>query len=253
MASGVNNAVGPPRRAPGGRTSPQPRRPQVGRARRHHRRLPDRDADHRRALRRRRRGRLPHRPPGRPRSVALVRMARRLPHMSHWDAYRVTVDGAHRRRRRPSGRPGAVADPAELPRRHRPRHGSPAGSREGRLDTAPGRRPRGTDDFVEVPWDEALDLVAPSCVGSGGSTATSRSSAAPTGAGSRPAVSTTPRTSATGPLHHRGLPGSVNSYSLGASEGTPLTWSAGPQRSSTGPRPGWPSTSTPTSSWPSAA
>ena len=83
--------------------------------------------------------------------------------MSHWGAFRVTVDD-----NRVVGVEGHPDDPAPSPLlanfvdgvRHPARVTRPA-VRKGWLDGGPGPdRRRGADDFVEVEWAEALDLVA---------------------------------------------------------------------------------------------
>ena len=86
-----------------------------------------------------------------------------LPHLSHWGAFRVTVD---------DGRIVDVAahpdDPTPSPLLrnyldgidHPTRVARPA-LRRGWLEHGPGPTDRrGADDFVEVPWDEALDRLA---------------------------------------------------------------------------------------------
>ncbi|MEY2405074.1 MAG: biotin/methionine sulfoxide reductase [Acidimicrobiaceae bacterium] len=90
-------------------------------------------------------------------------MTRTLPHLSHWGAFRVTVDD------------GAVVsveghpdDPSPSPLlanfvdgvHHKARVTRPA-VRKGWLENGPGPDGRrGADEFVEVEWAEALDLVA---------------------------------------------------------------------------------------------
>ena len=83
--------------------------------------------------------------------------------MSHWGAFRVTVDGDDI-----VGVEGHPDDPAPSPLlqnfltgvRHESRVARPA-VRKGWLDNGPGPDDRrGADDFVEVDWAEALDLVA---------------------------------------------------------------------------------------------
>ena len=91
-------------------------------------------------------------------------MARRtLPHMSHWGAFRVAVDGNDI-----VGVEGHPDDPAPSPLlanfltgiRHEARVTRPT-VRKGWLERGPGPDDRrGADDFVEVDWAEALDLVA---------------------------------------------------------------------------------------------
>lgn len=87
-----------------------------------------------------------------------------LPHSSHWGLFSA----------RPSGEEGRLqilpyeSDPDPSPilgnfsdsLRHRARIARPV-IRRGWLQKGPGPAPeRGGDDFVEVPWDEALDLLA---------------------------------------------------------------------------------------------
>jgi biotin/methionine sulfoxide reductase len=83
--------------------------------------------------------------------------------MAHWGAFRVTVDGDEI-----VGVEGHPDDPAPSPLlrnyldgiRHESRVLRPA-VRRGWLEHGPGPSDaRGRDDFVEVDWDEALDLVA---------------------------------------------------------------------------------------------
>ncbi|HEX5097537.1 MAG TPA: molybdopterin-dependent oxidoreductase, partial [Acidimicrobiia bacterium] len=90
-------------------------------------------------------------------------MRQTLPHMSHWGAFRVTVENDTIVE--VEGHPD---DPAPSPLlanyldgiRNESRVRKPA-VRKGWLDRGPGPDPhRGADDFVEVEWDEALDLVA---------------------------------------------------------------------------------------------
>jgi len=90
-------------------------------------------------------------------------MRQTLPHMSHWGAFRVTVENDTIVE--VEGHPD---DPAPSPLlanyldgiRNDSRVRKPA-VRKGWLDRGPGPDPhRGADDFVEVEWDEALDLVA---------------------------------------------------------------------------------------------
>ena len=86
-----------------------------------------------------------------------------LPHLSHWGAFRVTVDDD-----RIIAVEGHPDDPAPSPLlanfldgpRHESRVTRPA-IRRGWLEHGPGPDPRrGDDDFVEVGWDEAVALVA---------------------------------------------------------------------------------------------
>ena len=88
---------------------------------------------------------------------------RTLPHLSHWGAFRVTVD---------DDRIVAVAghpdDPTPSPLLanfldgvHHPARVARPAVRKSWLDNGPGPDPRrGRDEFVEVEWAEALDLVA---------------------------------------------------------------------------------------------
>src|SRR5947208_16428113 len=87
---------------------------------------------------------------------------RTLPHLSHWGAFRVTVDDD-----RIVAVEGHPDDPAPSPLlanfvdgiTHRSRVARPA-VRRGWLEHGPGPDPRrGADDFVEVEWDEAIALV----------------------------------------------------------------------------------------------
>jgi len=92
-----------------------------------------------------------------------VNSRRTFPHMSHWGAFRVTADGNDI-----VGIEGHPDDPAPSPLlgnfvdgiRNDARVTRPA-IRRGWLEHGPGRdNRRGADEFVEVEWDEALDLVA---------------------------------------------------------------------------------------------
>ena len=88
---------------------------------------------------------------------------RTLPHMSHWGAFRVTVDG-----NRIVGVAGHPDDPAPSPLLanfldavHHPARVARPAIRKGWLDGGPGADSRrGADEFVEVEWAEALDLAA---------------------------------------------------------------------------------------------
>src|SRR5436190_11414478 len=88
---------------------------------------------------------------------------RTLPHMSHWGAFRVTVEGdeivdveGHRDDPAPSPLLANFRDGI----RSEARVARPA-IRRGWLERGPGPAgTRGADDFVEVEWDEALELVA---------------------------------------------------------------------------------------------
>ena len=86
-----------------------------------------------------------------------------LPHLSHWGAFHVTVDGD-----RVVGVEGHPDDPAPSPllanfldgARHESRVARPA-IRRGWLERGPGPDDRrGSDEWVEVGWDEAIELVA---------------------------------------------------------------------------------------------
>ena len=84
------------------------------------------------------------------------------PSTSHWGAFAVDVDGddieivPHPADPSPSPLLGNIADSV----RHRTRVARPA-IRRGWLTDGPGPSGRrGRDDFVEVGWDEALDLLA---------------------------------------------------------------------------------------------
>ena len=88
---------------------------------------------------------------------------RTLPHLSHWGAFRVTVDGGEL-----VAVDGHPDDPAPSPLlgnfldgiRHEARVLRPA-IRRGWLDAGPGPDARrGSDEFVEVEWAEALDRLA---------------------------------------------------------------------------------------------
>ncbi len=88
---------------------------------------------------------------------------RTLPHLSHWGAFDVTVDGD-----RIVAVQGHRDDPAPSPllqnyldgARHRARVARPA-VRRGWLEHGPGpSESRGREPFVEVEWPEALGLVA---------------------------------------------------------------------------------------------
>jgi biotin/methionine sulfoxide reductase len=89
--------------------------------------------------------------------------ARTLPHLSHWGAFRVTVDDgrivdvtAHPDDPTPSPLLANYLDGID----HPSRIARPA-LRRGWLEDGPGPTDRrGEDDFVEVPWDEALDRLA---------------------------------------------------------------------------------------------
>ena len=90
-------------------------------------------------------------------------MRHTLPHLSHWGAFRVTVDD-----NRVVAVEGHPDDPAPSPLlanfvdgvHHKARVTRPA-VRKGWLENGPGPDTRrGADEFVEVEWAEALDLVA---------------------------------------------------------------------------------------------
>ena len=90
-------------------------------------------------------------------------MSKTLPHLSHWGAFRVTVEDNH-----VVAVEGHPDDPAPSPLlanfvdgvHHKARVTRPA-VRRGWLENGPGPDPRrGADEFVEVEWAEALDLVA---------------------------------------------------------------------------------------------
>lgn len=88
--------------------------------------------------------------------------SRTLPHLAHWGAFRVTVEddcviavAGHPDDPAPSPLHENVVEGAERGRVARP------AIREGWLRNGPGPDDqRGTDRYVEVPWDEALDLAA---------------------------------------------------------------------------------------------
>ena len=88
---------------------------------------------------------------------------RTLPHLSHWGAFRVTVDGD-----RVLAVDGHPDDPAPSPLlgnfldgvRHESRVARPS-IRRSWLEDGPGADDRrGADAFVEVGWDEAVELLA---------------------------------------------------------------------------------------------
>ena len=88
--------------------------------------------------------------------------SRTLPHLAHWGAFRVTV--ADDRVVAVAGHPD---DPAPSPLHDNVVEGAERGRvarpaiREGWLRNGPGPDDRrGTDRYVEVPWDEALELAA---------------------------------------------------------------------------------------------
>ncbi|MEY2407095.1 MAG: biotin/methionine sulfoxide reductase [Acidimicrobiaceae bacterium] len=89
--------------------------------------------------------------------------SRTLPHLSHWGAFSVTVEDdrivsveGHRDDPAPSALLGNFIDGI----RHDARVARPA-VRRGWLEDGPGPDARrGSDEFVEVDWAEALDLVA---------------------------------------------------------------------------------------------
>lgn len=82
-------------------------------------------------------------------------------HSSHWGAFRAEWDGSQLRIVPHEGDP----DPSDLLKnfpdalRHKSRVARPA-IRRGWLEKSGPASRRAGDDFVEVPWDEALDLVA---------------------------------------------------------------------------------------------
>ena len=87
---------------------------------------------------------------------------RTLPHMTHWGACSVTVDGG-----RITAVTGHRDDPAPSPLHANLLEGHARGRvarpalREGWLRHGPGPDDRrGVDHYVEVPWDEALDAAA---------------------------------------------------------------------------------------------
>src|SRR4051812_8292614 len=148
-------------------------------------------------------------------------MSKTLPHLSHWGAFRVTVDDD-----RIVAVEGHPDDPAPSPLlanfvdgvHHKARVTRPA-IRKGWLDNGPGPDARrGADEFVEVDWAEALDLVA-------GELQRVR-----TTHGNESIYGGSYGWSSAGRFHHAqgqlhrflntigGYTGSVNSYSLGASE-----------------------------------
>src|SRR5688572_3306772 len=85
-----------------------------------------------------------------------------LPHTSHWGAFRVRTDGTrvlavepHPDDPAPSPLIANVVGGLERGRVARP------SIRRGWLERGPGPdEARGHEPFVEVPWDEALDLLA---------------------------------------------------------------------------------------------
>ena len=80
---------------------------------------------------------------------------------SHWGAFRVEVEGDRMVTVAPfedDPDPSAIADLVPAAVHHRDRVARPA-IRRGWLDGGMPER-RGLDSFVEVPWDEALDIVA---------------------------------------------------------------------------------------------
>ncbi|MGW6268870.1 molybdopterin-dependent oxidoreductase [Streptomyces sp. NPDC055060] len=89
--------------------------------------------------------------------------ARYLPTTSHWGAYgvRAAADGSLDLRAHPQDpSPSPLLDNVEGALRHATRVRRPA-VRRGWLEHGPGSgRGRGREPFVEVEWDEALDLVA---------------------------------------------------------------------------------------------
>ena len=148
-------------------------------------------------------------------------VARTLPHLSHWGAFRVTVDG-----NRIVGVSGHPDDPAPSPLlanfldgvQHAARVARPA-VRKGWLERGPGPDSRrGADEFVEVEWAEALDLVA------------AELQRVRTTHGNESIYGGSYGWSSAGRFHHAqsqlhrflncvgGYTASVNSYSLGASE-----------------------------------
>jgi biotin/methionine sulfoxide reductase len=148
-------------------------------------------------------------------------MSKTLPHLSHWGAFRVTVDDD-----RVVAVDGHPDDPAPSPLlanfvdgvRHRARITRPA-IRKGWLENGPGPDDRrGADEFVEVDWAEALDLVA----GELQRVRTTHGNESIFG-GSYGWASAGRFHHAQGQLHRflnciGGYTASVNSYSLGASE-----------------------------------
>lgn len=80
---------------------------------------------------------------------------------SHWGAFEVDVDGDRIVATRPfAGDPNPPAIPSAIPAavHHRSRVARPS-IRKGWLDNRT-REGRGSDSFVELPWDEALDIAA---------------------------------------------------------------------------------------------
>ena len=159
-----------------------------------------------------------------PRTTGPLISAATIPSSSHWGAFGARVEGGrmveavpHPADPDPSPLLGNVAGAV----RHRSRVARPA-VRRGWLERGPGdeRSPerRGSDEFVEVDWDEALDLVAGELRRVREQPATRRSSAART-AGPAPAGSTTRRASCTASSTASAATRvSVNSYCTGASE-----------------------------------
>ncbi|MEM7428890.1 MAG: molybdopterin-dependent oxidoreductase [Pseudomonadota bacterium] len=83
---------------------------------------------------------------------------------SHWGAFRVTTEddrivAVSRFEADPT--PSAIPDAVPAAVHHRDRVARPS-IRRGWLEGGPGhaRERRGADDYVEVPWDEALDMTA---------------------------------------------------------------------------------------------
>ena len=84
------------------------------------------------------------------------------PHSSHWGTFLASVDGEAVSVRPHPDDPDPSPILANIPAaaRHASRVARPA-VRRGWLERGPGPDDRrGTEPFVEVPWDEALDMVA---------------------------------------------------------------------------------------------
>jgi biotin/methionine sulfoxide reductase len=85
-----------------------------------------------------------------------------VPHSSHWGAYEVTVRGGEIARVEPMHDPDPSPLLGNLPGslRHPARIATPV-ARRGWLERGPGpSRDRGSDEFVALSWDEALDRAA---------------------------------------------------------------------------------------------
>ena len=87
---------------------------------------------------------------------------RRHVHLTHWGAAEIETDGRQLTSVRPwreDPDPSRILENLAAAHRHPTRIGQPY-IRRGWLERGPGAAARGSDAFVPVPWDTALDLLA---------------------------------------------------------------------------------------------